>query len=72
MVDQQDARAVLVPQRSDRGSELGHLRLREARTRLVEEDEPRFGRERTRDAEPPLVAVRKLGRRPVGLGGEAE
>ena len=50
----------------------GHLGLRQAGRRLVEEHEPRLGRERARDAEPPLVAVRERRRRCVGVAVEPE
>ena len=63
VVDQQHAGAVLVAHRADDRGELGHLRLREAGGRLVHQDEARLGRERARDAEPPLVAVRERRRR---------
>ena len=40
--------------------------------RLVHQHEPRLGRERAGDAEPPLVAVRERRRGRVGVGGEPE
>ena len=53
---------MVVPHRPDDRGELRHLRLGEARGRLVHQHEPRLGRQRPRDAEPPLVAV---GERPA-------
>ena len=61
VVDQEHAGAVLVAHRSHDGGEAGHLGLRQAGGRLVHQHEARLGRERARDAEPPLVAVRERG-----------
>ena len=63
MVDQQHAGVVLVADGAHDGRELRHLGLRQPRRGLVHEHEPRLGRERPRDAEPPLVAVRERARR---------
>ena len=63
VVDQEHARVVVVAHRPHDRGELGHLRLGQPGGRLVEQHEARLGRERARDAEPPLVAVRE---RPAG------
>ena len=65
MVDQEDARLVLVAHRAEDGRELGHLRLGEPGGRLVEQEEAGLGRERPSDAELSLVAV---GEAAGGLG----
>ena len=52
--------------------EVGNLRLGQAGRRLVEQHEARLGRERARDAEPPLVAVRERRRGRVGVAREPE
>ena len=59
VVDQQDARVVVVPHRADDGGELGNLGLGQPGGRLVHEHEERLHRERPGDPEPALVAVRE-------------
>ncbi len=72
VVDQQDAALVVVAHRADDGGEVGHLRLRQAGRRLVHEHEPGLHRERPRDAELPLVAVRERRGGPRVVGSEPE
>jgi hypothetical protein len=72
VVDQQDARTVLVAQRTHHRRERRHLRLGQPRGGLVEQHESRLGGERACDAEPSLVAVREGRRRRIGVRGEAE
>ena len=72
MVDQEHAGVVLVADGSDHVRELRHLGLGQPRSRLVEEDEPRLGRERARDPEPPLVAVRERARWRLGAPGQPD
>ena len=57
VVDQEDAGLVLAPDRAHHRREVGHLRLRQPGGGLVEQQEPRLGRESPGDSEPPLVAV---------------
>ena len=65
VVDQQHAGPVLVAHRAyDRG-EVGHLGLGEPGRRLVHQHEARLGRERARNPELALVAVRQRRRRLV-------
>src|SRR5919109_1180995 len=59
VVDQQDARVVVVAHRADDRREVRNLGFGQAGRRLVHEHETRFGRERAGDAEPPLVTVCK-------------
>ena len=58
---------MLVAHRAHDLGERRHLRLRQARRGLVHEQEARLGRERPRDPEPSLVAVRERARRRVGV-----
>ena len=59
VIDEENARVVLVANRSHDLGKGRHLGLRQARGGLVHEDEPRRGREGTGDAETPLVPVRE-------------
>ena len=59
VVDQQHARAEVVADGADDGGEGGDLGLVQPGRRLVHQHEPRLERERPRDAEPALVAVRQ-------------
>src|SRR5581483_7049284 len=59
VVDQEHARLALVADEPDDGGELRHLGLGQAGGGLVHQDEAWRRRERARDAEPALVAVRE-------------
>ncbi len=72
VVDQEDARTVVVTHGTDNGREGRHLRFGEPGGRLVEKHEARLRRECAGDPEPPLVAVREDGCGDVGMGREAE
>ena len=72
VIDEEHARVVLVAHGAHDLGERRHLRLGEARRGLVHEHEPRLGRERTRDAEPSLVAVRERAGGRVGVRAELE
>ena len=72
VVDQEHARVVVVAHGAHHRGERGNLCLRETGRGLVHEEEPRLGRERTRDAEPALVPMRERARRRVGVGRQAE
>ena len=63
---------VVVAHRADDGGELGHLRLGQPGRRLVHQHEPRLRRERPRDAEPALVAVRERRRPASARAAEPE
>ena len=63
---------MVVPHRADDGGELGHLRLGQPGGRLVHQHEQRLHRERPRDAEPALVAVRERPGRHERVRAEAE
>ena len=72
MVDQEHADLLLVPDRADDGRELRDLALGQAGRGLVEQQEPRLDRERPRDAELALVAVREAAGRLARAVGDAE
>ena len=71
VVDEQDACAV-VADGVDRGREARNLRLGKPSGRLVHEHETGLGRQRPRDPEPPLIAVRQLRCRAVRVAPEIE
>ena len=72
VVDQEHARSEVVADGADDGGEGGDLGLVQPGRRLVHQHEPRLERERPRDAEPALVAVREHRRRLVGARRQAE
>ena len=59
VLDEEHGHALLVADLLDERRELGGLLRVHARGRLVEEEELRVRRERARDLEPPLIAVRE-------------
>ena len=72
VIDQQDARLVVVPHRADDGGELGNLGLGQPGGRLVHQHEQRLHRERPGDSEPALVPVRERSGRHELVRAEAE
>src|SRR4051794_26825023 len=72
VVDQQDARAMVVAHAADDGNELRHLGLRQTGRRLVHQYVARLRGERAGDAELALVAVRQSGGAVVRARREAE
>ena len=72
VIDEEHAGVVLVADRAHDLGERRHLGLGQPGGRLVHEHEPRLGRERARDAEPPLVAVRQRARGELGVRDELQ
>ena len=72
VIDEEHAGVVLVAHRAHDLGERRHLRLGETGGGLVHEHEARLGRERTRDAEPTLVSVRKRAGRRIRVPRRAE
>ena len=68
----QDDRDAAVREQADQRLETLDLAVREARGRLVEQQEPRLERERARDLEPALVAERQIARLLRRVVGEAD
>ena len=56
----------------DHAEELRALARGNAGRRLVEQQDPRLGRERKRDLDQPLLAVREIARERVGVSAEAQ